>query len=182
MCSSDIFLGLIAILFPPIAGKPLLPPLPQNPTPKKRKNRLISTPIPTVWIKVGICTADSIINLLLCTLGYIPGLLHAWYIIAKNPELNDDEYEPIDGGESRVTYYYVDQQPPRRRQGEPQAQYEQQQQQQQRGYGTQGQGDVLAGQNQSLQQPGGQWRAESREGQVPPSYEQAVKGDHKVQD
>jgi hypothetical protein len=32
----------------------------------------------TVWIKRGICTADSLINIALCCLGYIPGLLHAW--------------------------------------------------------------------------------------------------------
>ena len=54
-------------------------------------------------------------------LGYIPGLLHAWYIIAKYPEGVSCEHEevryhtiPADGGESggntrveRVTYYYV---------------------------------------------------------------------------
>ena len=38
MCGSDIFLGLIAILFPPIA----------------------------VWVKRGICSADSLINIALC--------------------------------------------------------------------------------------------------------------------
>ena len=28
-----------------------------------------------VWIKAGICSADSLINILLCVLGYIPGLI-----------------------------------------------------------------------------------------------------------
>lgn len=38
MCGSDILLGLLAILFPPLA----------------------------VWVKRGICSADSLINILLC--------------------------------------------------------------------------------------------------------------------
>ncbi|KAK3984726.1 hypothetical protein QBC44DRAFT_336517 [Cladorrhinum sp. PSN332] len=58
MCSSDVFLTLLAILFPPLP----------------------------VWVKRGICSADSLINILLCTLGFIPGLLHAWYIIFKHPD------------------------------------------------------------------------------------------------
>ena len=56
-----------------------------------------------MWIKRGICSGDSLINLLLCCLGYIPGLIHAWYIIAQFP---DNDYEAI-GDEERVTYYYV---------------------------------------------------------------------------
>lgn len=28
---------------------------------------------------------DSLINILLCVLGYLPGLIHSWYIIAKYP-------------------------------------------------------------------------------------------------
>lgn len=39
MCGSDIFLGLIAVLFPPLA----------------------------VWVKRGICSADSLINIALCS-------------------------------------------------------------------------------------------------------------------
>ncbi|KAK1836821.1 hypothetical protein QBC39DRAFT_337406 [Podospora conica] len=58
MCSSDCFLGLLAILFPPLP----------------------------VWVKRGICSADSFINILLFILGYIPGLLHSWYIIAQYPD------------------------------------------------------------------------------------------------
>lgn len=38
MCGSDIFLGLLAILFPPLA----------------------------VWVKRGICSVDSLINIALC--------------------------------------------------------------------------------------------------------------------
>ncbi|CAK7270526.1 hypothetical protein SEPCBS119000_004134 [Sporothrix epigloea] len=82
MCSFDIFLGLLALLFPPLA----------------------------VWVKRGICSADSVINILLCILGYLPGLIHAWYIIAKFPEA-DFDYETLDQDAERngdrVTYVVV---------------------------------------------------------------------------
>ncbi|KAK9457115.1 hypothetical protein V1511DRAFT_492728 [Dipodascopsis uninucleata] len=57
-CSADVFLVLLAIVFPPLP----------------------------VWVKRGICSADSLINIALCMLGFIPGLLHSWYIIARYPE------------------------------------------------------------------------------------------------
>lgn len=38
MCGTDVFLGILAIIFPPIA----------------------------VWVKRGLCSADSLINLALC--------------------------------------------------------------------------------------------------------------------
>uniref|UniRef100_A0A8H7K992 Stress response RCI peptide n=1 Tax=Bionectria ochroleuca TaxID=29856 RepID=A0A8H7K992_BIOOC len=66
MCSSDLFLCVLAILFPPLP----------------------------VWVKRGICSADSIINILLLCLGFIPGLIHAWYIIAKFPDPEYD-YDPV---------------------------------------------------------------------------------------
>ncbi|MDI1486447.1 MAG: hypothetical protein OHK93_005675 [Ramalina farinacea] len=131
MCSSDILLALLAILFPPIA----------------------------VWIKSGICTADSLINILLCMLGYIPGLLHAWYIISLYPE-PDHEYEYIGDAESgqpqRVTYYYVDT--------------------------TNGSGGGESQRTSAGQEGGdrgsmGLWRGRVRGG-VPPTYEQAIKGGH----
>ncbi|PKX97340.1 putative stress response RCI peptide [Aspergillus novofumigatus IBT 16806] len=160
MCGSDIFLGILAIFFPPVA----------------------------VWIKVGICTADSIINLALCCLGYVPGLLHAWYIILKYPEpdYDDPNYEPIPGHadgrrdteSGRVTYYYVSHQPI--------------QHPSQRGYGT------VSPQNQPAPNPAPQPQQQApkphhEEGQggssdqaqgdsrPPPTYAEAVKGDHKVQ-
>lgn len=45
---------------------------------------LIFPPLP-VWIKCGVCSAESWINIGLCLLGYIPGVLHSLYIIAKYP-------------------------------------------------------------------------------------------------
>lgn len=67
------------------------------------------------------------INIALCLLGYIPGLIHAWvsnplsviaqlvanitlqYIICTYP---DPGYEPIDGSESQVHVYYIRGGPP----------------------------------------------------------------------
>ncbi|CAG9944959.1 unnamed protein product [Clonostachys rosea f. rosea IK726] len=80
MCSSDLFLCVLAILFPPLP----------------------------VWVKRGICSADSIINILLLCLGFIPGLIHAWYIIAKFPDPEYD-YDPVpqDAEGGRVRYIGV---------------------------------------------------------------------------
>lgn len=73
MCDgSDLFLCVLAVLFPPIG----------------------------VWVKRGICSADSLINIALCALGYLPGLLHAWYIISAYP---DPGYEQV-SQEERVVY------------------------------------------------------------------------------
>ncbi|EEY15164.1 conserved hypothetical protein [Verticillium alfalfae VaMs.102] len=121
MCSADIFLGFLAVLFPPLP----------------------------VWVKRGICSADSIINILLCVLGFvrsltatpatepsptntaqIPGLIHAWYIIVQYPE-PANEYDSLpqndrEGG--RVTYVFVHgdgrqpQQQARPHKGQPQPQ------------------------------------------------------------
>ncbi|KAI3403131.2 hypothetical protein KGF56_004020 [Candida oxycetoniae] len=55
-------------------------------------------PLP-VWICRGICSYDSLINILLMFLGYFPGLIHSWYIIAKYPPYYNHE-------ESRVYFVY----------------------------------------------------------------------------
>lgn len=124
-----------------------------------------------VWIKAGICSADSVINIALSLLGYIPGLIHAWYIILKYPDIDYDDvaYEPIPGGSSqrrdlengRVTYYYVSRQPP--------------QNPTQRGYGTVNQ--------QPSARPDAPSHPEGTGGSshAPPTYAEAVRGDNKVQ-
>ncbi|KAI5795579.1 hypothetical protein EDC01DRAFT_782142 [Geopyxis carbonaria] len=77
MCSSDCFLVLLAILFPPLP----------------------------VWVKRGICSGDSIINIALCILGFLPGLLHAWYIVAKYPDPYDDvQYTRIHDAEAQRSH------------------------------------------------------------------------------
>jgi uncharacterized membrane protein YqaE (UPF0057 family) len=155
MCSPDIFLGLIAILFPPIA----------------------------VWVKCGICSADSIINICLCMLGYIPGLLHAWYIIAKFPE-NDYDAIPGDAETGRVTYVFV--QGPN---GSPQRVPKNSVRPIVPGQGPSSGYGTTAPMNptqapQVHQDSNGTWSnaAEgSSGGGVPPTYAEAVKGDHKIQ-
>jgi len=152
MCSADCFLAFIAILFPPLP----------------------------VWVKRGICSADSIINILLFILGYIPGLLHSWYIIAKFP----DEYEyrgPADAEHGRV-YVFVagthgPQQAAHQGQAKPNAQPHVQ--------GNMNYGTASAPSSSSAPAPQPQTRPDAGEGPSdgppPPSYAQVLAGDHKVQ-
>ncbi|CZR55977.1 probable RIC1 protein [Phialocephala subalpina] len=53
--SSDVFAYLVAIFIPPLA----------------------------VFLKRG-CAADFLINILLTILGWIPGVIHAWWVISKH--------------------------------------------------------------------------------------------------
>ncbi|EEQ30763.1 hypothetical protein McanMca71_000555 [Microsporum canis] len=169
MCSPDAFLAILAVLFPPIA----------------------------VWIKVGVCSADSLINIALCCLGYVPGLLHAWYIILKYPEADDeypDGYRPIvgqhrgDAEAGRVTYYYI-----AHEQAHPN---QHQQHQQQRTYGTNVNPESRPAPSppvpQKPQRAGGGYAATGAQDQgsssrpegehrSPPTYAEAVKGDNKIQ-
>jgi len=157
MCSADIFLGVLAILFPPLP----------------------------VWVKRGICSADSIINILLLVLGYLPGLIHAWYIIAKFPDA-DYEYEALprqDAEGGRVRYIIID-----RTNNNSNAKP-----QQGPNYGTQGGGGRSNQQQYRSQAPASASAAPqqhgvtnahgegSSDGQVPPSYADVVAGDNKIQ-
>jgi len=48
----------------------------------------IFVPFVAVFLRRG-CKADLFINVLLCILGWIPGIIHAWYIISqmeRNPK------------------------------------------------------------------------------------------------
>ncbi|KAL9940342.1 hypothetical protein V8E36_001047 [Tilletia maclaganii] len=45
----------------------------------------IFLPPASVFIKRG-CGADFWINILLCVLAWLPGLIHAWWLISKYPE------------------------------------------------------------------------------------------------
>ena len=139
MCSSDIFLGVLAILFPPIA----------------------------VWVKCGICSVDSVINILLCCLGFIPGLLHAWYIIAKYPD-PAERYDaiPQDAERGHRVVYVVHGGAPKNGSAGQQ--------------GPQGYGTTAPMAPHQQQQPGGEWAGEGSSS-VPPTYQEAVAGDHKVQ-
>jgi len=163
MSASDIFLALLAVLFPPLP----------------------------VWIKRGICSADSLLNLLLFVLGYFPGLLHAWYVIARFPEgVNDDEYgagdgyEPIPGGDveaahrfqqhagsGRVTYVYVTR-------PSLQAEIQRQQRHQQEvvaGNGGGGGRNLQIGAGYDATQQGGS-EGQGASSRPPPTYAEAVRG------
>ncbi|KAG9253811.1 uncharacterized protein F5Z01DRAFT_656770 [Emericellopsis atlantica] len=140
MCSTDIFLGVLAVLFPPLP----------------------------VWVKRGICSADSVINVLLSILGYLPGLIHAIYIIAKYPDedMADYDYESLPqrgrGGQRHIIYVVDGSQRP-----------------QQSGYGTQGPPKAQPQpQHQGVEAGGSSSQGDHG---VPPSYADVVAGDNKVQ-
>ncbi|ODQ79727.1 hypothetical protein BABINDRAFT_161435 [Babjeviella inositovora NRRL Y-12698] len=97
-CLTDCLLVIIAIFFPPFP----------------------------VWIKRGICSADSLISILLCCLGYFPGLIHSWYIISRYPSgvryllVDEEQILYVSGGEIRAhqnnhshNHTHVNCQPPR---------------------------------------------------------------------
>ena len=161
----------------------------------------LTPPLTTVWVKRGVCSVDSLLNILLLILGYIPGLLHAWYIIARYPEEYSpigDEYENENG---RVTYYYVsrDQLPPQQpgpaAVGAPDGGRAHRELQRGPSYGainTQAQAPAQAppagsdgnsvGPNAPKRQQQ-QQEGEAAEGSAkpPPTYAEAIKGDNKIQ-
>lgn len=140
-----------------------------------------------VWVKRGICSVDSLLNILLFVLGYIPGLIHAWYIIAKYPE----EYEAVaqdDYESGRVTYYYVSRdpmpQPGPAAAGAPDGGRAHRQLQRGPSYGAinaTSQSSAAAESGHGHGQGQGGQQAEGS-GKAPPSYAEAIKGNNKVQD
>ncbi|KAF1948374.1 UPF0057-domain-containing protein [Byssothecium circinans] len=159
MCGTDCLLMLLSVLFPPIG----------------------------VWVKRGICSADSLINLGLSCLGFLPGLIHAWYIILQYPD--PYEYEGVQdrerGGDGSVTYYYVHRPAPQHPAGRQQAPA----QQGQTTYGTVGGSHVdsarkaVSDGDRAVSGSGnGEGSAEGSEPSgPPPTYADVIKGDHKVQ-
>ncbi|KAI2628390.1 putative stress response RCI peptide [Xylaria nigripes] len=163
MCGPDLFMGLLAILFPPLA----------------------------VWVKCGICSADSVINILLCMLGYIPGLLHAWYIIAQYPDswsyesVQPDSESGYGHSQAGVTYvvvpaapYQQEQQHQQQQQQIPQHQAPQPKPSRGMNYGTNNHAAASA----SHQDNRGSNTTYGNEADgAPPSYAEAIQGDHKIQ-
>lgn len=155
-----------------------------------------------VWVKCGICSADSVINILLCLLGYVPGLLHAWYIIAKYPEHDYYDYERVGdrergsggAGSGRVTYVVVQDEEDGRRHNTPRPSGGRPQQQHPKPPGRQANMSYGATTNPEshsapyhpapAQQAGyhGDGGAGPSDGAPPPSYAQVVAGDNKIQD
>ena len=118
----------------------------------------------------------ALANILL-GLGFLPGLLHAWYIIISDPE---PTYTPVqDAEQGNVTYYYVQTSGPQYSDQTPQGS--------QRGYGTVNStpNAQFPSQHQGFVQPPSQPQAPAQAGPSegdapPPSYQQAT-GDNKVQ-
>ncbi|CAP65494.1 uncharacterized protein PODANS_6_9910 [Podospora anserina S mat+] len=157
MCSTDLFLGILAILFPPLP----------------------------VWVKRGICSADSLINILLLCLGFIPGLIHAWYIIAKYPDIPYDyDYQAPSNAEHGRVYVFVHDNNHRQghpHQGQPRLQNQQPKAHPQPNYGTTAHNN---NNHSSGHEEGVAPAAGPSSGGPPPSYAQVVAqgpGDHKVQ-
>lgn len=75
MSCYDLLLVIVAVLFPPIA----------------------------VAVRRGVCSADFFINVALCCLGFLPGLIHAFYIISKypgdEPSCRHSGYAPVNGSQ-----------------------------------------------------------------------------------
>jgi hypothetical protein len=148
-------------------------------------------------VKKGICSADSLINLALCCLGVLPGLLHAWYIILQNPEQYEQYHQVADGerADGRTTYYVVTHEQPGRH-GQPSygtvgsqpngGQFPGQQNGGVGSFAGQQQKNVKSAKGASAPAPrpqgqsGGEGSSSQPEG-PPPTYADVIKGDHKVQ-
>jgi hypothetical protein len=145
-----------------------------------------------VWVKKGLCSADSLINLALCCLGFLPGLLHAWYVILQNPDPHDAYQQvPADGerGDGRTTYYVITHEQPAGRQhtygtvgSQPSnGQFPGQQSgvtnsfAQAKGNKTKGGAPAAAAAPQSAE------GSSSQPEGPPPTYADVIKGDNKVQ-
>jgi len=108
-------------------------------------------------------------------LGFVPGLLHAWYIIAKYPDSYEAIPEDSEGG--RVTYVVVAPHSGQPKQFKNTGRHSQRSQRE--GYGS------TAPMNPNVhQEQNGTWATDAPAGSiaaVPPSYAEAVRGDNKVQ-
>lgn len=113
-------------------------------------------------------------------LGFVPGLLHSWYIIAKFPEYDEYDSLPQDAEAGRVTYVVVTS-PNGGRTRVPNHVVRP---------GPQSYGTTAPMAPPVHQDQNGTWNnngapgvpgAEGSSGGVPPSYAEAVKGDNKVQ-
>jgi uncharacterized membrane protein YqaE (UPF0057 family) len=202
MCGTDCFLMLLAVLFPPIGGK--CPQLFQQLQRRSRHQRILrmrpqkSTQLTddVVWVKKGICGADSLINIALCCLGFLPGLLHAWYIILQNPESYEQYQQVPDGerGDGRTTYYVISHEQSGHQQGQPSygtvasqptaGQFPGQQSGGVGSFAGQQQKNVKSAKGAAAPTPQGQAGGEGSSNQPelpPPTYADVIKGDNKVQ-
>ena len=115
-------------------------------------------------------------------LGFIPGLLHAWYIIAKHPD-TETLYEPLPHDAESGTVTYVIVQTPNGSRRVPKNSLKNGQTASSAGYGT-----TAPMAPPVHQDANGTWNNNAAEGSSggaaalpPPTYADAVNGDHKVQ-
>ena len=181
-CGSDFFLGILAVLFPPLPGKSI-PALNADHIRISNADNLIHV----VWVKRGLCSADSLINIALCVLGFFPGLLHSWYIILKYPDAYNDYTSVPHGGDAEggtITYYYVSHRPSAEGVCQQFQQSADPAPSSQQNYGTTAPSSSAPHRREG-DQSGVAGRPGTKSGSaaqtVPPSYEQAIKGDHKIQ-
>lgn len=123
----------------------------------------------------------------LLTKTQIPGLLHAWYVIARYPE-DEGYYEglPEHNESGHVTYVFV--QPAGEGQPQPKPLHQHQHHQGGMNYGTTATNPTSGGGSSSSapaaaaapQENGGEGGSNGSSN-PPPTYAEAVKGDHKVQ-
>lgn len=120
-------------------------------------------------------------------LGYVPGLIHAWYIIARNPE-RDYDYEQIPDAEGgRVTYYYIRHEPSRRDYGTQQGHNRpappppKPQNRPTQSGNANGEGSTRPAPPPPTQPEGPSVGAGGDGPEAPPSYSDVVKGDNKIQ-
>lgn len=231
MCSADVFLGLLALLFPPLPGESrallplkLGPPLPPSSSSLFGGTRCLvdaGPPAAAGLIANHVCSHSmgEVRHLLrrlrhqhpaLCSglrqyppeppVGIrilthvlttpprfqVPGLLHAWYIIAKFPEPNYYDYERVDESErgGRVAHVVLHEDGQGRRTARPAGGRGQQPkppaQQSNMTYGTNGRDSAAAAPPQQPHYPDA--AAGPSDGAPPPSYAQVVAGDNKIQD
>ncbi|CDK26359.1 unnamed protein product [Kuraishia capsulata CBS 1993] len=67
---------------------------------------IIFPPLPVI-IRSGLCSCDVLINLLLCLLGYFPGLIHSWYIISRRERFDEEEVIYQTHNHINNHYHYV---------------------------------------------------------------------------
>lgn len=80
--SSDLALCLVTILFPPATAAIVSPPE------RIRSIAAISTNSLNSQIS-GVCSLDTFLSILLTILGYIPGHIHAFYLIYKRAQAQE---------------------------------------------------------------------------------------------
>jgi hypothetical protein len=113
---------------------------------------------------------------------FIPGIVHAWYVIAKYPDTDGYERVPVDveagRGSSTVTYVIVP---------APHGHHQQHLQQQQpksgqaMNYGTTSNHAGSSSSAPPHRDNEDSGNSDNNNAHAPPTYAEAVKGDHKVQ-